>query len=147
MILIQRSFSRPRHRLRGSLLVEVAMGTVLLMITMTMTVKVLGWVAQERHSAERRQRALLEVANVMERISAYRFEDLTPDLARRIKLSETARGHWSDSELTVEFTDSPAGDGPPARRVALELRWRGRSGLWDRPVRLCAWIPRRKDRT
>ena len=43
---------------RGSLLVEVAMATVLLMIGMTLTVKVLGWVALERRAAERRQRAV-----------------------------------------------------------------------------------------
>ena len=60
-----------RSRRRGSLLVEVAMAAVLLMIAMTLTVKVLGLVALERRASERRQRALFEVANVMERITSY----------------------------------------------------------------------------
>ena len=71
-----------RARRRGSLLVEVAMATVLLMIAMTLTVKVLGFVALERRACERRQRAMLEVANLMERITAYPFDEVTPELAK-----------------------------------------------------------------
>ncbi len=84
---------------RGSLLAEVAMATVILMIAMSLTVKVLGWVALERRAAERRQRAVLEVANVMERITAYPFEEVTPDLTRRITLSTTAGQSLPDSDL------------------------------------------------
>ena len=40
-----------RSRRRGSLLVEVAMAAVLLMIAMTLTVKVLGFVALERRAS------------------------------------------------------------------------------------------------
>ena len=60
-----------RSRRRGSLLGEVAMAAVLLMIAMTLTVKVIGLRRLERRASERRQRALFEVANVMERITAH----------------------------------------------------------------------------
>jgi hypothetical protein len=142
--MIERSSLRARRKRRGSLLVEVAMATVLLMIAMTMTVRVLGWVASERRSSERRQRAVLEVSNVMERITAYPFEEVTPDLARRITLSDAARALLPDSELSVGVVDCPSEEGLAARRIAIRLRWRGSSGLWDRPVRLCSWISRRK---
>ena len=49
--MIDRSSSSTRRRRRGSLLAEVAMATVLLMIAMTLTAKVLGWVALERRAA------------------------------------------------------------------------------------------------
>jgi hypothetical protein len=145
--MIDRTRRFTRQKPRGSLLVEVAMATVLLMIAMTLVVKVLGWVAHERRSAERRQRALLEVANVMERITAYPFEQVTPDLARRFTLSEAARGLLPDAELAVDLRDDPPEAVRGARRIAIRLRWRGSSGLWDAPVRLTSWIEQRKARS
>ena len=118
--------------------------TVMLMIAMTLTVKVLGWVALERRAAEHRQRAVLEVANVMERITAYPFEEVTPDLARRITLSATARQSLPDSELAVESTDSEPGGGPIGQADRDPAPLAGRSGEWDAPVRLTSWIERRR---
>jgi hypothetical protein len=129
---------------RGSLLAEVAMATVILMIAMSLTVKVLGWVALERRSAERRQRAVLEVANVMERITAYPFEEVTPDLTSRITLSTTAGQSLPESDLSVEVTNSEPGAGRSSKRIAIRLRWKGRSGEWEAPVRLTSWIERRR---
>jgi hypothetical protein len=145
--MIDRSHRNMRPKRRGSLLVEVAMATVLLMIAMTLVVKVLGWVGHERRSTERRQRALIEVANIMERITAYPFEQVTPDLARRITLSDTARGLLPDAELAVDVSDSKPDAGGSSRRIALRLRWRGSSGMWNAPVRLISWIEQRKGHT
>jgi hypothetical protein len=120
------------------------MATVMLVIAMSLTVKVLGWVALERRAAERRRRAVLEVANVMERITAYPFEEVTPDLTRRITLSTTAGQSLPESDLVVEVTNSDPGAGRSAKRIAIRLRWKGRSGEWDAPVRLTSWIERRR---
>jgi hypothetical protein len=136
----------PRGR-RGSLLVEVAMATVLLMIAMALTVKVLTLLGHERRSVERRQQALAEVANLMERVTAYPFEQVTPELARRITLSSAALAALPDPELALEVSDCPPEQGRTARRIAIRLRWRGRSGTWEAPVRLTSWIERRKGRT
>jgi uncharacterized membrane protein len=132
------------RRRRGSLLAEVAMATVILMIAMSLTVKVLGWVALERRAAEQRQRAVLEVANVMERITAYPFDEVTPDLTRRITLSTTAAQSLRDSDLAVELTSSEPAADRSAKRIAIRLRWKGRSGEWLAPVRLTSWIERRR---
>jgi hypothetical protein len=146
-----RFFSPPRHQARrrsaakgrrGSLLAELTMATVLLMIAMTLTVKLLGWVALERRSAERRQRAIIEVANVMERITAYPFEEVNSTLARGITLSETAHGLLSGSELTCDVTENAPAAGRSVKRIAVVLRWRGSSGEWAAPVRLTSWIER-----
>jgi hypothetical protein len=134
--------TRPKRR--GSLLAEVTMATVILIVAMSLTVKVLGWVALERRAAEHRQRAVLDVANVMERISAYPFEEVTPDLTRRITLSTTAGRSLPDSDLSVEVTDSDPGAGRSAKRIAIRLRWKGRFGEWEAPVRLTSWIERRR---
>ena len=133
-----------RSRPRGSLLVEVAMAAVLLMIAMTLTVKVIGLVALERRASERRQRALVEVANVMERITAHPFDDVTPELAGRLTLSTSARQSLSDSELAVDVAGTEPGPGRSAKRIAIKLRWRGPNGEWMAPVRLTSWIERRR---
>jgi Tfp pilus assembly protein PilV len=136
-----------RLRRRGSLLVEVTMAAVLLMIAMTLTVKVLGLVALERRASERRQRALFEVANVMERISAHPFDEVTPELARRLTLSPPARQSLPDSELAVDVAETEPGQGRSAKRIAIRLRWRGPGGEWVAPVRLTSWIERRRQGT
>jgi hypothetical protein len=133
---------RARRRRRGSLLAELAMATVLVTIAMTLTVRVLGWVALERRGAERREQAVVEVANLMERITAYPFEEVTPDLAGRLTLSEAARRSLPDPELAVDVSgvDHASAQGLAAKRIAIRLRWRGTTGEWVAPVRLTSWI-------
>jgi hypothetical protein len=131
---------------RGSLLVEVAMAMALLMIAMALTVKVVGWVAHERRAAERRERAIAEVANLMERVTAYPFEQVTPELAARITLSEAARQSLKGAELTIDVAGQTASAAAQtaAKRIAIKLRWRDQSGEWVAPVRLTSWIETRR---
>jgi Tfp pilus assembly protein PilV len=135
--------NRPARR--GSLLAEVTMAAVLLMIAMTLTVKVMGYAGIERRATERRQRALLEVANLMERITAYQFDEVTSGRAGRMTISDEARRSLPDPELVVDVAEKPPGVGRRAKRIAISLRWRGRSGEWERPVRLTSWIERREE--
>jgi hypothetical protein len=136
-----RSNRSPR---RGSLLVEVAMAAALLMVAMSLTIKVLGFVAHERRASERRQRALVEVANLMERITAYPFDEVTPGLAAKLTLSPAGRQSLPDSGLAVDVAGSEPGAGRSARRIAIRLRWHGPDGEWVAPVRLTSWIERRR---
>ena len=62
--------------------VEVALAVFLMAVAMTATVQVLGWVASERRAVERRQWAVQEVANLMERLTAAPWERVTPESAR-----------------------------------------------------------------
>jgi hypothetical protein len=126
-------------------LAEVTMAAVLLMIAMTLTVKVISYAGIERRATERRQRALFEVANLMERITANEFEQVTAGLAGRMTLSEEAQRALPDSQLAVDVANKGPGIGRKAKRIAISLRWRGRSGEWERPVRLTSWIERREE--
>ena len=137
-----------RRARRGSLLAELAMAIVLLTIAMSLTVNVLGWAAHDGRAAERRERAVVEVANLMERITADRFDQVTPELAARLTLSETTRESLPDPELSIELGDGDrtATAGLAAKRIVIRLRWRGKSGSWEAPVRLTSWIfGRRRD--
>ncbi len=103
-----RSRRRVLHR-RGSLLAEVTMSTVLLVIIMGMTVKVLGWVALERRAAERREQAVVEVANLMERLAAHPYDEVTPELAR-------IRGPGQDRTVAARGRPESRHHEEPARR-------------------------------
>jgi hypothetical protein len=127
---------------RGSLLAEVAMAAVMLMIAMTLTVKVLGYVGHQRRVSEYRQRAIQEVANVMERLTARPFDEITAEQARRLTPSPSARQSLPEAELAVGVAEDQPGAGRSAKRIAVRLRWRGRAGEWEAPVRLTTWIER-----
>jgi hypothetical protein len=126
------------------LLAEVAMAMVMLMIAMTLAMKVLGYVGIQRRVAEHRQRALLEVSNVMERLTSYPFDEVTADRARALRVSRAIAQSLPDAELAVTVADEQRGAGSMAKRVAVNLRWRGRSGEWEAPVRLTTWVEQRR---
>jgi hypothetical protein len=119
----------------------VALAVLLLAVAMTATVQVLGWVAAERRAVERRQWAIQEVGNLMERLTAEPWERVDADLARALVLSEEVRRKLPEPELTIDVDDRDAGRGE--KRLMIRLRWRKGAGGWESPVRLCAWITRR----
>ena len=127
---------------RGSLLAEVAIATTVLVIVMGMTVKVMSTVAHERRAASDRQQGSLEVANLMERITAHPFEQVTPELARRMSVSDRARQSLREGELAIEISGGGknATGSQRAKRVMTRLRWKGPGGQWQAPVRLTSWI-------
>jgi hypothetical protein len=133
---------KPPGNRRGSLLAEVGISTVVLMIVMGLTVKVLGTIAHERRAASERQQGALEAGNLMERITAYPFDQVTPELARRMAVSDLTRRSLRDCELAIEVSsgDQSAAGRQSAKRVMIRLRWKGAGGQWQAPVRLTSWI-------
>jgi Tfp pilus assembly protein PilV len=127
-------------RRRAFTMVEVAITSLLLVIAMTVTLQVLGWVASERRAVDRRQYAIHEAANLMERLAARPWDQLTTGAVKDLALSELARQTLPGAELSVaaEETGEPIG----AKRLSVRLRWRNRAGGWEAPVRLSAWTYR-----
>jgi Tfp pilus assembly protein PilV len=123
-------------------MVEVTLSVLLLAVAMTTTVQVLGWTATQRRSVERRQWAIQEVANLMEHLTAEPWQRVTPDSVAALTLSKEVRGKLPEPELKVVVDESESGRGE--KRLAIELRWRNRAGTWEAPVRLTAWIARRR---
>ncbi|WP_406701009.1 hypothetical protein V5E97_19675 [Singulisphaera sp. Ch08] len=127
-------------RRRAFTMVEVAITSLLLVIAMTVTLQVLGWVATERRAVERRQCALSESANLMERLAARPWDELTADALKDVKLSESATRALPGAELSVAVADKTESGG--SKLLSLRLRWRNRAGGWEAPVRLSAWTYR-----
>ncbi len=133
---------KPCGNRRGSLLAEVGISTVVLMIVMGLTLKVLATVAQERRGAADRQLGVLEAGNLMERITAQPFDQVTPELARRISVSDLTRRSLRDCDLAVAVSGGEKSEKgmQSAKRVMIRLRWKGQGGQWQAPVRLTSWI-------
>jgi len=131
--------SRPSSvRRRGFTLVEMAMSTVMLAAAMTITVQLLGWMTLERRAVQRRSVAIQEAANAMEHLTSLGWEDVTDELGRTIELSTSARETLPDAELKVDVAAQGVEEG--SKRVTITIRWRGRSGVLEKPVRLTSWI-------
>jgi Tfp pilus assembly protein PilV len=126
-------------RRAGFLLGELLISVIVLAVAMTVAVRLVGWVALEQRAAERRERALMEASNLLERLAADRWEELSAQAARAA-LSPAAQQALPGAELKVEVTevDSPL----PAKRLRVQVRWRDRSGGFEAPIRLTTWVYR-----
>jgi hypothetical protein len=124
------------------MLAEVAMSAVMLIIAMTLTVKVLGWMGTEHRAWDRRQWAAQEASNLMEQVTARPFDAVTIEALKGLTLSAQARRLLPDAELDPDVAENDSAGGPGSKRVSVRLRWRDRSGGWDSPVRLTTWIYR-----
>ncbi len=121
---------------RAYLLIETVAAAILVAGILTATLSLLGWLAVERRSAERRGWALQEASNALERVAAQPFAEIEEDRARSlIALSDGAREVLPEARLQVRVV--PVGDG--LKRVSVELRWKGRAGRDEPPVRLTCW--------
>jgi prepilin-type N-terminal cleavage/methylation domain-containing protein len=122
---------------RGFTLLEILVSCVLLATLLTLCLQLVGVSAAQRKSAGLRETALLEAANALERVYAGRWEDLTPETAGRLSLSDQAASSLPGGNLTVEV-QTPEDD-PAAKRIAVEVRWEPGRGKPPEHVRLVAW--------
>ncbi len=72
-------------------LIEVSAAIVLLGALATVVVQALEWTLVERREAERREVAMIEAANVMERLAATKWESLSPRESTEEPLSAVAK--------------------------------------------------------
>jgi hypothetical protein len=136
-----------RQAQRGSFLAEAALSAAMLMMAMTLTVRVVGWVGAEHRSWDRRQLAALEASNLMEQLTSRPFDAVTTRVEQELSLSPQARQSLPGAELKVDVVERDQAGGPSSKRVSIRLRWLARSGQFDAPVRLVSWIYRgRPDR-
>lgn len=141
-MLARRRNTRPR---RGSLLAETAVSGMLLVIALGLVAQVVAAVANQRRTWDRRQIAVFEAANLMERLAARPFDELTAEGVKDLTVSDEAKRSLPEVQVDVSIIepDSTAGEG--AKRLVLRLQWRNRAGDWDAPVWLTSWVHPRKE--
>ena len=116
---------------------ELMTSGVLLGVVMTSILPTLGWIARQRQFSRHHQAALLEVGNLMERVSLLDWDELTTERTATFEVSETLRRQLPDAQVTIEVTDNPD---DRAKLVRIELRWESAAGRPAPPVRLAAWF-------
>jgi hypothetical protein len=128
------------HPRRAALLLELVISGIVLGMVMSAALPTLGWIARERQLTRQRQAAILEVGNLMERITLVDWDDLTPRRAASFEISDRLREQLVDSELKVTVAADDSSEG--SKHVLIELYWDVVPGRPAPPVRLAAWVHR-----
>jgi type II secretory pathway pseudopilin PulG len=128
--------SRERLR-RGATLLEVVIAVGLLAAAMSLSLQVLTLVAAARRSYQRRLVATEEAANCLERLRLLPSSELNNELAGQMQLPAEALNQLPGGELQVRISDHARP--VSGKRIAVQVRWRHRSGEYEAPVRLTAW--------
>jgi hypothetical protein len=131
---------RDRCPRRGSLLLELAITGALLAVAMTLTLRLISGLGNEQRNHDRRDWAVQEAANVMERVTSLPFESIGSETGSPVGLSPEARQVLPGVELHVQTLENGPAGGAGSKRVVVRIRWRNRAGEWDSPVRLTSWI-------
>ncbi len=125
------------QRFAGTTLIEVVVAVTLLGAGLALTAEVLHWTSLLRRENERRQCAVQEAANALERVRGWSWQELVADPPPEVELSESARRQLPQGELQLEIAADP--EDSDARRVVVEVSWHLRNGQPAAPVRLIAW--------
>jgi type II secretory pathway pseudopilin PulG len=133
--------NRRTHSSRsGSLVIELMVAGSLLVVVTASLIPTLGWLVRQRKFNQERQAATLAVGNLMERLTALGWNELTSRRGEQFQLSEPLQNQLSEPRLTVTVeTEDDA-----AKYVFIQLSWQLGPGRAAPPVRLAAWVYRRE---
>ena len=124
------------HR-RGFTLLEVTASAAVLGALMILCFRFFTATAVQQEAVRDHSRAVQLAANVMERLAAQPWDELTPDKVRPLQDAEEFRQNLPDAKVEIQVTESPGE--PGAKLVAVVVRREPRPDVPQRPVRLVAW--------
>ena len=133
------------RRRRGYGLIELAVTGVLLTTMTLLTLQLVGWVAKDRQSIGRREAATILVANVLERVLARPFDEITKDGLSPLVKELMADRPPTLGFLRVEITPTAPVDGLTQKRITVEVSWPRNLAEIGSPVRLIGWITARPE--
>lgn len=131
-----------RCRRRAFTLLELIVTCLLLGILFTVMVPLLATTARQRQASDRRLAAMSHAANLLERWTSRDYADLAGATTQTVPLPEEVAHLLPRGAAEVAVTDES--QGPPARRIAVTVRWQDRHGP-ARPVRLTGWVFRTRE--
>lgn len=136
-----RAPSRAWRDRRGFSMTELIVSSVLLTTIFAVALPTLRWIGLEQRAAGQRQLATIEAANLMDRIASRPWNELNPEFAKSVKVSDDVQRQLLDADVNVAIT-TPADDAN-AKQIALTLKWQDRKNVPVAPVRLTTWVYRR----
>ncbi len=126
-----------RPRARGFTVTELLVACVVLVALLAVCFEIVGASLSARRAASRRLIARQEAANLMERLAARPWDELTPELAAGLGLSPEGRAALPGAELAASVAAVEGEEA--AKRISVEVRWKDTSSPSPRPERLVAW--------
>ena len=124
-------------RRRGFTLLEISAAGILLAVMMTICLQFFRATAAQRRAIQDHRTAIREADNLMERVCARPWEELTPEGVAGVQLSEEARRALGGSQVEIDVTQPD--DEPDGKRITVLLRWPAGPDQPDRSVWLVAW--------
>ena len=121
----------------GLSLLEMMVAGALLATLLTISLKLIGASASQWRAMEQRTLAIQEASTLLERLTARKWSDVTPEAARKVELSAAVSQALPGAELAIDVAQ-PADD-KQAKRIRVEIRWQDVAGRRTRPVGLVAW--------
>lgn len=122
-------------------LVEVVAAATVLATLLLVVAQAVLWTAASRRTSERRQWALVEANNALEQVTANDWNEINPEQAAKLELSETAREVLGADALSLNVSDVEGE--PPARKITVEVRFMETVDSTAGKVRLITWVYRR----
>jgi type II secretory pathway component PulJ len=122
---------------RGFTLWEAFLALLMLTALTTLCLQFFTATCDQRRQVFAHLTATQEAANLLERVEALEWNDLTTPNAAKLQLSAQARKTLPDPRAEM-LVGEPSG-APPAKRVTVAVRWRPQPGEPEREVRLVAW--------
>jgi len=130
---------------RGFTILECVVAGIILAVTAFLCLQTLAATAAARRAGGRRQTALFEASNLMERLAARPWAELTAEGVKGMSLGDEAKRTLPGARLDVRVDDETSE--PAARRITLSITYDGPGGNPARPVRLVAWRYRAAEET
>ena len=110
---------------------------VVLAAAIVAVAQLMAAVTTRRITTERETVARQETANLMERVFAMPWTELTEDNVASLQLSETCLQRLPDPQLNISV-ESASGT-PAERQIRVELTWADTGGQHRRTASLTAW--------
>lgn len=120
----------------GFTLLEVVISGTLLGAVLICSAQMIWGMARQREAILDRQTALAEAANVMERLFARPWKDLSDEGVEEARLWDDFQRALPGSKLSIELTSSA--EEPAAKRILVKVSWMHEPDRPERSVQLVA---------
>ena len=125
-----------KPRPHGFTLLEVVISGTLLAAVLIVSAQMVWSIARQREAILDRQTALSEAGNVMERLFARPWDDLSDEAVKSVRLSDDFQRALPGGKLSIELTTLP--EAPAAKRILVKVSWMHKPDQPDRSVQLVA---------
>jgi prepilin-type N-terminal cleavage/methylation domain-containing protein len=122
---------------RGFTLFEVTVAIMLLGTLAALCLQLFAGVNSQQKDQNAELAATQEAANVMERLAAVAWDDLSKQSGGKFELSPQARKLLPEGKVEVKVDDAKGT--PAARRIAVAICWRPLPGGPERKAGAVAW--------